>query len=222
MTTTMTTDSRKFPPRTLILLAACGGVVGALIGASMAKLLRHMHISPRDIGWTDAIALWIAAVFVASSLLFAYLSTNRRQLAQMFEGQHAVVPATSTEVQSALLQMVVLALAGLLLAAPIVVHKVVLESRNVGTAVFCALLALFALQTWANVALWRRSDEFVRQMMMETAGWSFGIGQGLLFLWAAAEHLQLVRPVSAWNLYSLLMLLYLVSGAAVTVRQNRC
>jgi hypothetical protein len=57
--------------------------------------------------------------------------------------------------------------------------------------------------------------------MATTGALTFAIGQGGLFLWAAAEHMSLVKPVSAWDLLVNMMLLYLFVGAAVSVRTMR-
>lgn len=222
MTAIATTDSRRYSPRKLLILAAIGAVVGAIVGYSTVTALRSVHVGPRDLGWTDAIALWIGVVFIGYSLMFAYLSTNRRQLAKMLEGEQATVMATTKEVTVVRLQTLVLALAGMLLIAPIFVQKLLLQNASLGAEVYAGIVLLFGVQSWANARVWRSSDEFARRSIAMVAAWTFAIGQGALFLWAAAEHLHLVAPRPAWNLFSLLMLLYLVVSAFVTVRQSRC
>ena len=80
---------------------------------------------------------------------------------------------------------------------------------------------LFAVQTVYNFRLWRVSDEFLRGAMTTTAAVTFAVGQGALFLWAAAEHMSLVKPVSTWDVLLNMMLLYMVVGALVSVRTAR-
>jgi hypothetical protein len=215
-------DDRRYPTRKLLLLALAGAIAGAAVGYGVTSGLRALHITRNDVGWTDILALWIGVFFLGYSLFFAYLSTNRRQLALILEGEQATVPATNDELLATRLQTVVLALAGLLLLAPIFVQKLLPRHAALGAETFAVIVLLFAVQTWANVRLWQTSDEFSRRLIAGGAAVSFAVVQGALFLWAAAEHLHLVRPMPAWNLYTLLMLLYLLASAAFTLRQNRC
>lgn len=55
---------------------------------------------------------------------------------------------------------------------------------------------------------------------MEAAAATFFLGQGLLFLWAAAERLGVVAPLTAWDIYAVLMTLYLVALAVASARRG--
>jgi len=222
MSTIASTDTRRYPPKKLALLAAIGAIVGGALGYAGPSLLRQLHVSPRSLGWMDLLALWIGTVFLGYALLFGALSTNRRQLARILEGEQATVPATQQEVSTTRFQTVVLLLAGLLLMLPIFVQNLIVERPALGMEFFAAIVILFAVQTWGNLRIWSTSDEFARRIILEVCALSFALCQGLLFLWASAEHLHLVRAISAWNTFSLLMLVYLLSTSWITIRNARC
>jgi hypothetical protein len=149
---------------------------------------------------------------------------NRRQLGKMLEGHVEEsdeigerIPATDSEVRTALLQAAVLFLAGVLLLVPIAAQG----HPTVAGWVFAGVLLLFLLQTAMNIQVWRSSDEVMRRVILSTCALTFSITQGLLFLWAAAERLHLVAVQSSWNIYSLLMACYIVVNGAIATRFRR-
>jgi len=220
MTEVAPAPTRRFSNKTIIALTATGALVGAAFGYGAMRLLDHLHVSPKELGWTDFLALWLGLVFIAYALLFGFLSTSPKHLAQLLEGEQATVPASHQEVNTARLQSVVLLLAGFLLMLPIFVQHL-LSRPAIGAQIFALIAVLFAVQTWANIRLWLDSDEFGRRIILEVCALTFAIGQGFFFLWAAAEHLHLVHSISAWNIYSLLMMLYLLSSSWAGVRHSR-
>ena len=111
-----------------------------------------------------------------------------------------------------------MALAGILLALPIFGARLFADNLQHRQISFAGIVLLFAVQTFYNVRLWRVSDEFVRSTMATTAALTFAIGQGGLFLKAAAEHMSLVKPVSTWDLLVIMMQLYIFVGLFVSVR----
>ena len=80
------------------------------------------------------------------------------------------------------------------------------------------IVVLFALQTAANLQFWRRSDEFLRTQLLLVSATTFAIGQGALYLWAAAERLGLVAPISGWATIVLTMTAYLGTGLYFGIR----
>jgi hypothetical protein len=86
--------------------------------------------------------------------------------------------------------------------------------------VYAVILALFALQTVANVQLWRTCDEFLRKQMLTVCAITFAVGQGALFLWAAAEQLHLARAISSWDILTLMLTLYICTGAILGLRNR--
>ena len=86
--------------------------------------------------------------------------------------------------------------------------------------VFGGIGLLLAIQTVANVMLWRRGVEFLRLVMAETSAFAFWALQTALFLYAAAERLGLVDSISAWALTGILMAVYLLSSIVASARRG--
>jgi len=138
------------------------------------------------------------------------------------EGDNAELPATNSEVRTFRLQAGVLALAGALLLVPILSLGPLASHRNYAAPAYAGVLLLFGLQTAMNIMLWRSSDEFVRRMVLEVCAITFAIGQGVIFLWAAAERMGLLRALTGWQAINLLMTCYIAVGFCVslTLRQR--
>nr|WP_314432948.1 hypothetical protein [uncultured Brevundimonas sp.] len=58
------------------------------------------------------------------------------------------------------------------------------------------------------------------EAVLETATIAFLLGQGLLFIWAAAERLGLATPLTAWDIYAVLMAVYLTASLVVSLRRG--
>jgi len=95
------------------------------------------------------------------------------------------------------LQIAVFLLAGVMFLLPMYAPASVAPDM-----VFGGIVLLLAIQTVANVMLWRRADEMLRQVMADTSAIAFWALQTALFLYAAAERLGLVDSISAWAMRS--------------------
>jgi hypothetical protein len=211
-------SSKPFTLKTLARMGI-GAIAGAAVGYLGISLLMHLHISPKQIGWSDAIALWISIVFIAMGLVAGLVSTNRIRLAKELEPE-ATVPASADEVRITRLQAAVLAIAGLLMGTPVFAQPYIAQHPGGNYVVFAFILVVFALQTWLNIRIWLASDEFLRKTILQVTALTFSVGQGLFFLAAASEHLRLIPPVSSWSIYSLLMLLYLLVSFYIGLRDQ--
>lgn len=168
---------------------------GALAGYVSARFI--------DIGavpWQDVVVVFMAVVLIVMAIATAVVMATRP----------AHVPKGC-----GLLQIVVLALAGVMYLAPLY------AGAWVGAdVVFGAVVVLLAVQTLANVMLWRRADEMLRRVMWETCAVAFGVSQAALFLHAAAERLGLVDPVSSWGLIGIMMAIYILASSVVAARRG--
>ena len=209
----------------LLLRMLIGALLGAGVGYSTVSAAVTLHISPNAFSWFDWIALWLGIVFIASGIVAFFISTNRRRLARTLEGDEAALPATTGEVRSFQLQAATLALAGIMILIPpfatgsLAAHR--LSSPAVSVSIFAVVAILFLLQTAVNIRLWRDSDEFARGLMLSICALTFVVGQGLLFLYAAAERLHLVHQISSWDVITLLLSLYWVVAASISLRYQR-
>lgn len=185
-------------PRSLgakIGLAAVLAAVGALCGYGMARLFKDDGAP-----WPDVLAVSMAVALIAVGLMSAIVLFTR--------------PSTIPK-GCGVLQVTVFLLAGVMFLLPMYAPS------SVGPdLVFGAIVVLLATQTVANVLLWRRADEMLRQVMAETSAIAFWALQTALFLYAAAERLGLVDTVSAWGLMGILMAVYMLASIVASARRG--
>lgn len=215
----MTSPSRAAPPdwsRALAKAVAIGVVFGALgygVGQLLFRWFPGLDLPLDQVRWAD-----VAAVVLALALIVAAVGTAAAALRPVTLGRILKLdgPAGSGEIRDARLQAAVLGLSGVLMALPPLVMAM-------GLAVWPAVAAVAVLlvaHTVLNLRLYRSVDELFRRTVMETGALTFWVGQGVLFLWAAAERLALTPPLTAWDVYVVLMGVYLVASMVVTVRRG--
>ncbi len=214
------TQGRKIMTKKSALLMLVGAVSGGAIGAGVMTLAKHLHVATKSLTWADLLAYWLGVTFLGVGLFLYSYTFNRKFLAQNIEGESASLPATDQEVRSYRLQAATLILAGVMVLLPLIAVGTLSETRTGQWLVFAGVALLFVLQTVANVLVWRGCDEFLRGQMLLTGAITFAIGQGALFLWAAAEHLRLVRSIGSWDTIILLLTLYLATGTVIGVRNR--
>lgn len=171
------------------------GTLGALTGYGLATAMEG-----RAMPWADSLALAMAVALLSIAVLSAITLSTRP----------SAVPKAC-----GILQIVVFLLAGAMLLIPMYAPTVAAP----GT-VFGGIVALLAIQTGANVMLWRRADEMLRQVMAETSAMAFWVLQTALFLYAAAERLGLVDTISGWGLTGILMAVYLLASIVAAARRG--
>jgi cytochrome c oxidase subunit IV len=216
-------QGRKTITKKSALLMLAGGAAGGALGAGVMTLAKHMHVATKSLTWADLLAYWLGVTFLGVGLFLYGNTFNRKFLAQNIEGESASLPATDQEVYAYRLQAATLILAGVMVLLPLLAMGTLSETRARQWLVFAGVALLFVLQTIANVMVWRGCDEFLRGQMLLTSAITFAIGQGALFLWAAAERLHLVRSITSWDTIILLLALYLATGTVIGVRNRpRC
>ncbi len=171
------------------------GGLGALCGYGLATLF-----DPGDTTWPDALATAMAVALIAVGLMSMVVLFTR--------------PSTIPK-GCGVLQIVVFLLAGMMFLLPMYAPASIAPDM-----VFGGIVLLLAIQTVANVMLWRRADEMLRQVMAETSAIAFWALQTALFLYAAAERLGLVETISAWALTGILMAVYLLSSIVASARRG--
>ncbi|MBL0948683.1 hypothetical protein [Brevundimonas sp.] len=191
----MTSEERNLHPALkiggLVLLA----LIGAVVGAATARFVDASAL-PAD----DALNLFIGVVLVGMGGIMAVMAALR--------------PSTVPK-GCGLLQTVVMVLAGIMLIVPIYGPNWV--SAEVSLAI---VLGLLVVQTVANVLLWRRADEMLRRVMVETGSLAFWTLQLALFVYAASERLGLVEGITAWGMIGILLAVYMVASAVAGARRG--
>jgi len=178
-----------------IVVGALLAGLGAVIGASAARAA-----FTADLPWEDAAAVILSAALIGMGVISGFVMATR--------------PGTVPK-GCGVLQIAVLLAAGLMLLAPVFATAWV-EPR----VVFAGVAVVLAAQTVANLMLWRQADEMLRRIMSETAVLTFWVIQTALFLYAAAERLDLIQGLSAWGMIGILMAVYLVSSCIAAARRG--
>ncbi len=175
----------------LVLLAALGGAFGFGFATLTDSVVTR---------WEDDLAVFMAAAMIGIGVVSAF-----------------VVAARPSEVPKGcgILQVIVMLLAGVMFLLPIF-----------GTAwatpdvVFGAIAVLLAAQSIANLMLWRAADEMLRRVMLETSALAFWAVQLGLFVYAAAERLELIGTISGWGLTGMLMGVYFIASIVASARRG--
>lgn len=215
----MTAASQRRPtlPRRLLVAFGVGlamGVAGYLFGRMVLPgLIGPDRLDGVDLRWSDALAALtgVALMMGAGAVLIA--SLDPRRLGRIYRLDEA---ASAEEVGQVRLQASVLGFSGVILLLPLIFVLVGLP----GGVALGLIVVLFVVHTALNLKVWRSVDELMRRTTMEAAFATFFLGQGLLFLWAAAERLGLVFTLTAWDVYAVLMTLYLFVSAIASARRG--
>lgn len=169
--------------------------VGALCGYGLAQVF-----DPANTTWPDALATAMAVALIAVGLMSTIVLFTR--------------PSTIPK-GCGVLQIAVFLLAGVMFLLPMYAPESIAPDM-----VFGGIVLLLAIQTVANVMLWRRADEMLRQVMADTSAIAFWALQTALFLYAAAERLGLVDTISAWAMMGILMAVYLLASIVASARRG--
>jgi hypothetical protein len=196
-----------------VLAGAVFGAVGYGVGHVAADLFPGIDPDLSGLRWADVVAVAVAALLLVASLGTAITSFNRRSLGRVLKLEG---PAGDAEVRDTRLQSVIMGLSGAIMILPLILSAVAVPV----TASLAGIGLLLVLHTALNVRLYRRVDELFRRVVVEAGAFTFWLGQGLLFLWAAAERLSAAPPLTAWDIYVVLMGVYLVVSMIVTFRRG--
>jgi hypothetical protein len=197
-----------------LVLGAVFGVVGYGVGGWLAKVAPGgFGLTDKAVRWSDVLAMVVGSLLVLLSLWALYVSLDAKRLGRMYNLEGAASP---DEAAVARFQAVVMGFSGLILTLPIG-FSLTGVSPGLG---FGAIGLLVLLHTMMNVRAYRQADELVRRAVMETAAVTFFAGQLVLFLWAAAERLGAAPSITAWDIYAVLMTLYLGVSIWISVRRG--
>ncbi|MBX3481705.1 MAG: hypothetical protein KF842_15040 [Caulobacter sp.] len=203
-----------------LILAGLGLIFGGGLGFAVGRLIKSGVLNADGLGWSDLAAAAIAACLLAIGLIIGLASFSRKATGRMIDASEAR-PATAGQQSFYRQQAIVLALAGVMMAAPVAAVALLGEiPETMGIIVMLGIVAVFLVQTACNLTVWRRGDELMRQIISETGAVCFWVLQGLLFLWAAAEKLGLAPALSAWDIMTILMGFYLVISSLMSIRRG--
>ena len=196
----------------LFLLVLVGGGVGYFAGRQIAISFPGLE-GPDLPRWSDAVALLLGAVLSIAAGWTAVVAMDAAALGRTLKLEG---PAGPAEVRDTRLQALILALSGVIVALP----PLLMFARVDSLPAMIVLVVLLAVHTALNLRLFRTVDELFRKTAIEAGAITFWLGQGVLFLWAAAERLSLAPPLTAWDIYVVVMAAYLVASSIVTIRRG--
>ena len=175
----------------VVLLAGLGGAFGYGFATLTDGVLTR---------WEDELAVIMAAATIGIGVITAFVVATRPS--QIPRG-------------CGVLQVVVMLLAGTLFLLPVFG-----SAWTTPEVVFGAVLLLLAVQSGANLMLWRNADEMLRRVMLETSALAFWAVQLSLFIYAAAERLGLIGTITGWGLMGMLMGVYFIASIVAGARRG--
>lgn len=217
---TDTASKPEKPIHTRAWLAVGGLAVGGLAGFFITQAAERGAFDAAAFLPSELGALFIGGLLVLNGVFVLLASLSRRAAARAFDpsGDGRLLPGMMTFYR---LQAVVQALAGVMLAFPVLAIRLFPVGAQIpAVSAMAMVVALFVIQTVVNLAIWRRADEMTRRMMSDAAVLCFWVLQGGLFLWAAAEKFGLAPALSSWDALTVLMAFYLVVSSIFAVRRG--
>lgn len=221
------TVASKFPKslgsnrtvRTLVF-AVVAAPLGYLLGKYLARLEDAGVWTAPDLTWSDGLALFLALMLLAVGVITMIVSASRKTLGRQIDPESGR-PATASQAFFYAQNGWVLVLAGLMMAAPVVVRAAFDPvPPTIASATMIGLVALFLVHTASNISVWIRGDELMRRATAEISALTFVILQGALYLWAAGEKLGLLPILTLWDAVSVMMTAYLVIAGVVLWRRG--
>ncbi len=216
----MTTNSaRKLPDwaRSMLrwaLIGAVCGAAGVLVGRSLAQVFPDLALPELpNLRWSDLLALYVAFSLVAGGAYAIIVSFNRAALGKMLKLDE---PATPSEVRLVRLSGALLFLTAVIMLMPPLFSLIGTDPM----ASLVAVAGLLGLNTVLNLRIWKNADELLRKTTMEASVVTFWGGQIALFGWAAAERAGVAPTLTAWDIYVVLMALYLVASTVISIRRG--
>ncbi|WP_448659616.1 hypothetical protein ACPVPU_03820 [Sphingomonas sp. CJ99] len=218
-------ETERKPGRRLLVriigMFLAGAVVGGVGGWLVGRFIKRSGVDiAGEWPFIDILTLLLAAVLILAGLMTLFAASSPSRYARMID--KSIEPGDAPDPESlwsARNQGVVAALAGIMLALPVLfVNLGDIAAQRVPVAI--GVLAVLAWQTWLNLRVWRRADELTRSVIAQTGAICFWTMQLGLFCWALLARLMLVPEVSSWTLMVVLMWGYLIASFIVSWRRG--
>jgi len=174
-----------------VLLAGLGGAFGYGLATLTDGVLTR---------WEDELAVVMSVAMISAGVITAIIVARR---------------SPDVPRGCGVLQVIVMLLAGAMFLLPVFG-----ADWAAPEAVFGGVILLLAIQSAANLMLWRAADEMLRRVMLETSALAFWALQLGLFTYAAAERLGLVGTVTGWGLMGILMGVYFIASIVAAARRG--
>jgi hypothetical protein len=197
----------------LVGLSVVAGVLGYFAGQALYDVFPNLGAGLPEPRWSDVAAAVLAVAMIAVSLGTALATLRPAMLGRILKLDG---PAGAGEIRDTRVQAAVTALSGLLMVLP----PAFAATAAPATLSIAAILVLAILHIGLNLKLYRSIDELYRRIVMEAGALTFWAASMVLFACAAAERLGVAPPLTGWDVYVVLMGVYLVVSMVVTVRRG--
>jgi hypothetical protein len=195
-------------------------LIAVLLSSGVLALIRHSRTSLQALPLADLASVIFGYVFITLGLFALILSFHRSWAGRRLEPNPEAPPASTKEIGFIRLQSATLLLAGTLLLTPPLL-AIYSASQDQTRLAFVGIVVAFLAQTAVNLLIWRRADEFLRQTLSRISLICFWTLQGLLFVAAAAEKLQIVHGITLWDACIAMLILYFLVSTALAIRAAR-
>lgn len=170
-------------------------IVGAALGGGALWLYVR---NAEEIRWSDGVAIAVALIcFIAAVRLFAE-SFSPKQLAKRLEVEDDTTPK---EANAARLQAVLMLVLGVAMVWPVVAT---LRHWPAPLWAYAVIAIFLVIRIGYTLAMWTKTDEFVRQRTKNVTWWAYFWSQTGLIAYACAERLGLVSALTAWDIMVLI------------------
>ena len=203
-----------------LVFAVVAAPLGYLFGKYLAGLEDAGVWTAPDLGWSDVLALFLALLLSLVGLITMAVSASRKTLGRQIDPERGR-PANAAQASFHAVSGGVLVLAGVMMAAPVVVRTMFDPvPPMIASATMIGLVALLLVQTAGNISAWIRSDEMMRRATAEISAITFVLLQGALFLWGVGEKLGLLPALTLWDAATVMMAAYLIIATLVLWRRG--
>jgi hypothetical protein len=200
------------------ILMGAGLAAGVATGAAVRLATPRHWVSAWP--WEDQTAMVLGLSLLTWGLGHLVASLFRRSAAFVADPYGATGGLRPGEARYQRLTGATIALAGAMVLAPLTARWAPGLGNAVRIATLAGLVGGLVAQSVVNLMIWRRSDELFRRLIVESTALTFWGLQGVLFLWAAGERLGLLPPITAWQVFVVLLAGYLIASMAVSIRRG--
>lgn len=189
------------------------GVLGYFAGKALYGVFPDLGAGLPEPRWSDVAAVILGAAMIVVAIGTALAALRPGTLGRILKLDG---PAGASEIRDTRIQAAVLVLSGALMILPPALAATALPA----TASLSAIIVLVIAQAGLNLKLYRSVDELYRRIVMEAGALTFWIASTVLFACAVVERLGVAPPLTGWDVYVVLMGVYLVVSMVVTVRRG--
>lgn len=205
--------------RRAITILACA-VAGAAFGWLTVDRIDTLLLEARPGGRFEGLHagfLVLGMIMLLMGAICVAISASRRAVADNIGVDLAI--DGDVEPERRMLRMNGLVL--LVASAAMIIPGLGREPLGLGGGVaFAIVLALLVIETVLNYRILKSADELIRRATEEACVATFWIFQLLIFVWAVADHFELVPGFAPMDIVVVLITIYLLASVVIALRRG--